>query len=334
MTHTPSVSVLVPYYNAEPSLGRCLTSLVGQTLAGIEIVAVNDGSTDRSQAVVDEFATRFPETIVSLAKANGGRSDARNFALAHARGAYIGFVDSDDWVEADMYERLLGCARSTGAEAVVCDYAWTTAENPEPQLIHEGDASEYGVSLAENPRIFRYCHGSICNKLFARTLFGPAEEFFPVGVDFEDLAKVFHLLARANRIEKVGGPPLYYYVQGGEQSIMSGCDERFLQLIDALGVMDAGFRDMGTFDRFAAELLRVNLLHLIFARYSDLFRRAPAAVSGRFIDRAFDHLDRDFPGWRRTDIASSFESNAAYVFVSTHRPLLKAYVGLLAVARP
>jgi hypothetical protein len=90
---------------------------------------------------------------------------------------------------------------------------------------------------------------------------------------------------------------------------------------------------MGVFDRFSAELLRVNLLHLIFARYSDLFRYATPAVRARFIDRGFAHLDRDFPGWRRENISQSFGSGWAYVFVSTHKPLLKAYVSLLARIR-
>jgi glycosyltransferase involved in cell wall biosynthesis len=329
MSEQVAVSVLVPYYNAAEQIGRCLDSLLNQSLTSIEIIAVDDGSEDGSRAIVDEYAARYPGKMISVAKEHGGRSDTRNVALAHATGEFIGFVDSDDWVDPEMYEKLLASARSTGAELAVCDYAWLTETDPQPHLIHEGDVSEYGQSLAENPRIFTYCHGSLCNKLFSRRLFGTNSAFFPVGVDFEDLASVFGLLARANRIEKVDGAPLYFYVQGGPVSIMAACDERFLQIVDALAFMDSGFREDGAFERFSAELLRVNLLHLIFARYSDFFRSAPRALSFRFIDLAFAHLDRDFPGWRRSGITESFQSNPAYVFVSTHKPLLKAYVALL-----
>jgi len=329
VSNTPVVSVIVPYYNAASHIARCLDSLVAQTLPSIEVICVDDGSTDGSLRIVEGFVKRHPDLFMSVTKPNGGRSDARNFGLLHAHGTYIGFVDSDDRIDPEMYAKLVTSGHESGAELVVCDYAWTSTSVSDPQLVHEGDSSEYGRSLAENPRIFRYCHGSLCNKLFARPLFGTTDEFFPKGIDFEDLATVFLLLARANRIVKIDGPPLYFYLQGSENSIMSGYDERYLQLVDALRVLNRSFHNEGLFEQFQAELLRVNLLHLIFARYSDFFLQAERALTNRFIDLAFAHLDVEFPGWRRQGVADAFETHAGYAFVSTHRPLLKAYVAIL-----
>ena len=112
------VSVIVPVYNSRDYLERCLESLVNQTLPDIEIVVVNDGSPDDSQTIIDRYAEAYPDKIVSLSKENGGLSDARNFGIARATGEYIGFVDSDDFVDLDMYERLYDKAASTDSDIV------------------------------------------------------------------------------------------------------------------------------------------------------------------------------------------------------------------------
>ena len=93
------VSVIVPVYNTENFLERCLNSLVNQTLNDMEIIVVNDGSTDASQEIIDRFANDFPNIIRAYRKKNGGLSSARNYGLDKATGEYIGFIDSDDYVE-------------------------------------------------------------------------------------------------------------------------------------------------------------------------------------------------------------------------------------------
>ena len=100
------VSIIVPVYNVEKYLPKCLDSLVSQTIDDFEILVVNDGSPDRSQDIIDEYSRRYPEKVVSLVKENGGQGSARNMALEIAKGEYIGFVDSDDWVDVTMYEKM------------------------------------------------------------------------------------------------------------------------------------------------------------------------------------------------------------------------------------
>lgn len=100
------LSIIVPVYNVEKFIDKCLYSLVNQTLQDIEIIIVNDGSTDNSQNIIDEYVKNYSNKLVSLNKENGGLSDARNFGLKHASGEYVGFVDSDDFIDFDMYEKL------------------------------------------------------------------------------------------------------------------------------------------------------------------------------------------------------------------------------------
>jgi glycosyltransferase involved in cell wall biosynthesis len=116
------VSVVVPVYNTEAFLVDCLDSLVNQTLDEIEIVVVNDGSPDGSQAIIDDYAARYPDKIVALSKPNGGLGSARNAGIARATGRYIGFVDSDDFVEPDMYQHLYEEAERTSSDVAICRY--------------------------------------------------------------------------------------------------------------------------------------------------------------------------------------------------------------------
>jgi glycosyltransferase involved in cell wall biosynthesis len=117
----PKVSIVVPIYNMEDYLERCLGSLLGQSLSEIEIIAVNDGSQDSSLRLLRQYAEQ-DSRIVIIDKANGGVSAARNDGVKAARGAFIGFVDPDDWVHPDMYEELYEAAVRKRAEIVMCTY--------------------------------------------------------------------------------------------------------------------------------------------------------------------------------------------------------------------
>ena len=119
----PKVSVIVPVYNVEEYLERCLDSLVNQTLKDIEIIIVNDGSTDGSKEIIQKYLNKY-KNIVYLEKENGGLSSARNYGIPYAKGEYIGFVDSDDYVELTMYEKMYNKAIEEKSDMVECDFIW------------------------------------------------------------------------------------------------------------------------------------------------------------------------------------------------------------------
>ncbi|TVY05645.1 glycosyltransferase [Paenibacillus cremeus] len=117
----PKVSIVVPIYNMENYLSRCLDSLLSQRLSDIEIIAVNDGSTDTSLQILQEYANRDKRLLI-IEKQNGGVSSARNEGLSIARGQYIGFVDPDDWVDSEMYRALYETAVQEKADIAMCSY--------------------------------------------------------------------------------------------------------------------------------------------------------------------------------------------------------------------
>lgn len=116
----PKVSVIIPVYNIEKYLRECLESACMQTLEEIQIIAVNDGSTDSSAEICQEFLRKYPNKFEYYYKENGGSASARNMGLDHATGEYIGFMDSDDWVEPDMYEKMYQCAIRQDLDMVFC----------------------------------------------------------------------------------------------------------------------------------------------------------------------------------------------------------------------
>lgn len=117
----PKVSIVVPIYNVEAYLSRCLDSILSQTLQDIEVIAVNDGSTDASGEILDQYASKDTRIIV-IHKKNGGVSAARNDGIQLVKGEYIGFVDPDDWIDHDMYEALYHSAVEEKADIVMCTY--------------------------------------------------------------------------------------------------------------------------------------------------------------------------------------------------------------------
>lgn len=115
------VSVIVPVYNVEKYLKRCLDSLINQTLSDIDIICINDGSKDSSLQILEQYAQK-DSRIVIYNQENSGPSVARNTGLEHASGEYIGFVDSDDWVDLDFYEKLYNSAKNNNADIAVADF--------------------------------------------------------------------------------------------------------------------------------------------------------------------------------------------------------------------
>jgi len=328
----PRITVIMPAYNAEATIEAALGSLLAQTCREIEIVVVDDGSTDATPAIVERSAAGAPAPVRLLRRAHEGRAAARNTGLAEARTGFVGFVDADDTAEPVMYERLLARADATGADMVVCTYVGADAATGNVLWEYpEGDASLYGGGVAEHPGLLSAIAGSVCNKLVARRLFADGAIDFPPGRDFEDLATVYRLMGEARRIEKVD-EPLYRYRQH-PSSVMGACDERYLQIFEALDLTNGYFARSDRFEGLRADLERINLTHLILGRLDDLLRHGDRALRRRFIGRAFAHMDRVFPGWRRDDVVRAACGRTVKHAVCTNRAMLTLYTDLRAESR-
>lgn len=225
----PKLSVIVPIYNVESYLDKCLDSLVHQTMEEIEIICVNDGSTDQSQLIVEKYQKLFPRKIIGLMKKNGGLADARNYGLAHANGDYVAFIDSDDWVELEMFKVMYQQVIEKNADVVVCDMQYVY-ESGETKFVPGGDFKETNIS--ENPLIITM-NNSACNKLFKRSLFNDVK--FPKGLWYEDLGCIPIVLAKAQKIVKVNQVFYNYFQRQG--SIMHTPSEKIFDIYRALDLV-------------------------------------------------------------------------------------------------
>lgn len=159
--NNPLVSILVPVYNVEAFLEKCLDSIVGQTYRDLQIVLVDDGSTDRSGAICDEFASK-DNRIEVVHKPNGGVATARNELIKHIKGEYFLFVDADDWIEPEMVEHLLGVIQETDADIAVCGMVWDDAKPCDGPW--ETTTWDQNTTIREFVR-HQKLSGSLCNKL-------------------------------------------------------------------------------------------------------------------------------------------------------------------------
>ena len=167
----PKVSVIVPVYNVEKYLPTCLDSLVQQTLKEIEIIVVNDGSTDNSLSIMQQYAKKYPDKIKIYSKENGGLSDARNAGMKIANGEYISFIDSDDYISCDFIETLYNVMKAEKSDIVECDTV-RFEDGATPSVINDNCevnsfSAEKGLSLLITEDKF---HQHVWNKLYKLSL--------------------------------------------------------------------------------------------------------------------------------------------------------------------
>jgi len=224
----PLISVIVPVYNTAEYLGRCIDSILAQTYCKLEILLINDGSTDSSDAICNEYAQQDSRVKV-IHKENGGVSSARNVGLDIAQGEWIGFVDSDDWIEPTMYKNLLEAVVEAKKHISVCGYVklhlggWYEVQNDNniPSILSPNETLGYVL----HPDCFE---GFLCNKLFCRTLFmcetGSIYKLDESLHFCEDLLFVIHAILRSNGATYV--PDALYHYCLREQSAMSLLNEK------------------------------------------------------------------------------------------------------------
>lgn len=210
MNNRPLISVIIPVYNMERYLSRCIESVISQTYNNLEIFLVNDGSTDNSLNICNNYAKK-DSRIVVIDKKNGGQSTARNMALSKANGKYIGFVDSDDYISPEMYEKLYESLSKTDSDISICART-NVFENGEMTntFILKKECVMRGKEAIKRFLTYDAIDSAAWDKLFKAELFNGIE--FPSGYICEDVVPVFTLLSKAKKIVHCG-EPLYYYLQ-------------------------------------------------------------------------------------------------------------------------
>lgn len=248
-SETPKVSVVVPIYKVEKHLRRCVDSVLAQTLKNIEVILVDDGSPDACPRIVDEYAARDPR-VVPVHQENRGLSGARNAGLDAARGEYVGFIDGDDWIEAEMFEKLYDAATANIADVVACGIRceFLCGGADVDQAYYD---MKFSGKFAASPELLEKLDVSVCNKIFRRTLIERAGGAlrFPDGRNFEDCEFFWRFFLRAQSIFCIQ-ENLYHYVRHGSGIMKETMTGSNAHSVDAVLVCGNILRDLLARERF------------------------------------------------------------------------------------
>ncbi len=314
--NSPKVSVIVPVYNVEPFLPRCLDSLVSQTIEQIEIIVVNDGSPDNSQAIIDDYVRRYPKKIRSFIKENGGLSDARNFGVQHATGEYLGFVDSDDYVREDMFELLYKKAEEQFSDVVACNI-YRFGENYLQERVIIKHLKVFEQSVEESPEILLECKSYACNKIYRRKWYLDNEFLFPVGQWFEDSAVVYNMLYMANKVSAIKDC-LYFYREDRKDSITNTVSEKVFDIFKSCESIKSFYLSHTNNPTVMNVVDRVCQIH-IFVRLEDVLQSNSLKLKYAFYDKTIDFFNRYMPSWTKNPYYKKIKKKSVYLKIR-HKP--------------
>jgi glycosyltransferase involved in cell wall biosynthesis len=294
----PKVSVIVPVYNVEKYLAKCLDSLINQTLKEIEIIVVNDGSSDGSQAIIEYYAKNHPEKILAFNKTNGGLSDARNFGLQHAKGDFIGFIDSDDYAELDLYQNMYELAQKNGSDLVLCDLEYVYEDGRSPILM-KGYESKLGRPIQQSvflAPLFAW------NKLYKRDFFLNSGLTFPKGLWYEDIPVTVPLFAMAQNIQYLNQVGVHYLQRSS--SIMGSTDHpKMHDIFNIIESLYTWFEEKDLLTLYNEELEYLFIEHLLLYGSFRFLRSNDAAL----MRNAFSLIQKYFKNYRKNPYLKSLK---------------------------
>lgn len=287
----PKVSVIVPIYNVEKYLRKCIETLVSQTLQDIQIILVNDGSKDNSIQIIKEFLEKYPQKIVYLEKENGGLSDARNFAIPHATGEYLAFLDADDYVELDIYEKMYELAKKENSDMVECDFYW---EYPNKIKKDIGKIYYTKEEMLEKIRVVAW------NKLIKREVLEKSKIQFPKGYRYEDIEFTYKLIPSLDKVSFLKEPCVHYIQR--QNSISNSQDERTREIFDVLEHVIDFYKEKGIFEKYKVQLEYIYTRYLLCSSFLRMVKIKDKKVRIELLNKTWTNLNKKFPNWKKNEI--------------------------------
>lgn len=253
------VSLIIPVYNVDAFLERCLDSVQNQTYKDTEVIIVNDGSTDNSAQIINEFVANNPN-FKSFTIENSGQGGARNHGIEKATGDYIAFLDSDDYIAPNCIERLIETVKVENSDIVVCNCFdvkedGTIISNVKNNIINKS------TSVFENPKIL-FNRVAPWGKLFKKDIFGDLR--FTTRAWYEDMRLIPKLYLNAQKISYIEDS-LFYYVQRAGSTMNNSNALKNLEILDTFDDLFSYFKQNNTYEKFRQELEFLVISHIAVA---------------------------------------------------------------------
>ena len=301
------LSIIVPVYGVEKYMDKWLNSLVKQSLKEIEIIVVNDGTKDNSQKIIDKYVKKYPDKIKSYIKENGGQGSARNYGLKKATGEYIGYVDSDDFVEKDMYKKLYNKAKENNYDIVVCGN-YNVSEDYQNKNI-DTFINNYNTDL-EN--IF-FGKMAVWNKIYKRDILIKNKLEFKEKVWYEDLAFTLKAIMNSNTFAFIDEPLYDYLIREGSTMNNSNV-QRNLEILDAFNDILSYIKHNKKEEYFSKiEFLAIDHIY-ISAIVRVLKAEADDKVKRETINKLIDYMNTNFPNYKNNKYINTLSKNRKIIY--------------------
>lgn len=312
------VSVIVPVYNVEKYLDRCLESLVNQTLSDIEIIVINDGSKDSSLDIINKYLKNYKDKMKLIDQKNCGISVARNNGIKIAQGKYLGFVDSDDFVDVSMFEKLYNSIEKSKSDIVVCNYLKYQDKNNILKI--DVVKNVHSDNIYKSPDMINSIDYAPWNKLYKRELFDNIE--FPVNKKYEDLNTILKVFLNAKSISTLNSYLYFYRVNElGETLTINNKVGDILFIIDDLlkysKSQDKYYLLEDEFKKMAVDKL---FYYLILS-----YQLKDKHYIMEFRNNIINLLNKNFKNWKKYFIFNSdFDFTFKLIAINNH--LFKLYI--------
>lgn len=299
------ISVIIPVYNVESYIEKCLDSLVNQTLKEIEIIVVNDGSPDGSQIIIDEYVKKYPKLVKSYTQKNGGQGSARNFGIKKAVGEYISFVDSDDYIEHDMLEKMYTSAISNKSDVVICG-------NKVISMNYEIIKYEK-ANLFYNETDIIFGKMAVWNKLYRKDILKNIN--FRSGVWYEDIDYTIKVLLNTKKISFVN-ECLYNYLLRPGSTMNNSNVQRNLEIITAFDEIIDYFKKN---KKYLENKAKIEFLAIDHIYISAIVRIIRANVSRKekkiIINKLKKYVEDKFPDFNKNKYLKKISSNRKNIYL-------------------
>ena len=315
----PKISIIIPVYNVEKYIEKCLNSVLNQTLEDIEIIIVNDGSKDESKKIIENKIKEYPNKIKYYEKENGGLSDARNYGLNYANGDYIAFLDSDDYVSLDCYEQMYNEAIKNNSDMVECDFYW---KYPQKEKI------DIGYRYKNKKEMLTYGRVVAWNKLYKKSVIEKALKEnikFPKGLRYEDVEFFYKIIPYLNKVNYVD-KPLIYYVQR-ENSISNVQNEKTKEIYYILENVINYYKKKNIYKDYKNELEYICARYILCSSFLRVIKIPDKDIRKKVLQQGLNMLKRLFPNWKKNKILNdlSIEKNKKIYMKTINGITIKIY---------
>ena len=316
----PKVSVIVPIYNVEKYLEKCINSLLSQTLEDIQIILVNDGSKDNSGNIAKECEKNNKNRIIYVEKENGGLSDARNYGLKYATGDFIAFLDSDDYIEKNAYEEMYNKAIEENADYVECDFIW---EFPNKIRVDKQYPYKNKKEMLSFVRVVAW------NKLIKRQLITDNNLEFPKGLRYEDVEFTYKLIPFVNKFAYVDKPFIHYVQREG--SIANVQNERTAEIFTVLDNVIEFYKKNNIYEEYRDELEYNYARYLLCSSLKRMCKIKDKTIREKLLTESWERLNLNFPNWKENVILKTVNIGKNKYMRTVNKSTYKIYSKILEI---